>query len=508
LETLPTPIYETVVQTLIQIKELLDSATDITGNYGLRKLSEGWSPIEQNRSAAKAEIRRQATMVFKIRKSCSMFQKIRWVIYDRSKFDRFIESLTRFIDALYEFCPVDRRRQLSFPIQADALAMTIIDSGPNGVQLLQQAAQQANGASFREVSMIAASQHSARTVQGMEAGQYIHLQPAVALRLDVHQVEIFNNPDTPTNLTRSSGAFRFNVRSRVIIEWRTYSQRTLDQMSKEDLQRRIEALAMLLSPRGRPNTFRVLDCLGYFEDNTATRFGLVFRFPSTWDKPQALDPLTLYEIMTRKDKTPYLGERFELACYLAESAYEFLVAGWLHKSMNSHNILFFRETKRAIWDEPDGPVTLKDPYFAGFALARPDGSDSQTSRRVPISMATALYRHPDVMGLNGDPVARYHPLHDLYSLGAILLDIGTWLRLEKRYIPDSSPQTFMSQLLSAAVPQLGATMGEKYMQAVHKCLTGKFEGTSAFNGNEPDYHLNLQRSFYWEVVTVLRSCHV
>jgi Prion-inhibition and propagation len=505
LEHLAPIVYETAVQTLIQINELLQKATGVAGHYGLRDLPPVQPPIERNRTVSEGEIRRQATMINRIQKSCSVFQRVCWVVQDRNKFIGMVDILTKFIDALYEFCPTNRREHLTLAVQADELATTLIDQGRPGIQILQQAAQSSTSTTLQRVGELAAFRERGIELRHVEGGNLGYSVSSTCL--DIRQLEIFN-PTPETGNTRAYGALRDGRRTRVIIEWRTYNPLALGSMLKEDLQRRLDALAQMLSPARTPKCFRTLRCLGHFEDTTAARFGLAFQYPSEWDKPDALEPLSLYQIMTRKDKVPYLGERFALAAFLAESLYEFLVAGWLHKGINAHNILFFRSSTKNIWDGPSGPLSLRDPYFAGFALARPDGSDIQTSRRVPVTAGIALYRHPDVMGLSGGPVARYHPLHDIYSLGLILLEIGTWVRLEKRYMQGSPYQAFRGQIFAAAVPQLGPAMGENYKRAVEKCLTGEFEGMDAFMGNEPDYALNLQRSFFWEVLDVVKKCVV
>jgi hypothetical protein len=509
LEHLAPIIYETVVQTLIQINELLQKATTVAGQYGLRDHQLSRPAIERNPSVAAGEIQRQATMINKIQKSCSLFQRFCWVVQDRSKFVGMIEILTKFIDALYEFCPANRREHLTLAVEADELTTTLIDQGRPGMQALQQAARSSTCTTLQSVGALATIRDRGIELQHVEAttsGNSSHQSPP-RYTIPIQGLHIF--PSTPEIAkTRAHGALRDQRQTQVLIEWRTYNPLTLDSVLKEDLQRRLDALAQMLAPAHAAKCFRTLHCLGHFEDTMSTRFGLAFQYPSAWDKPDAIEPLSLYQIMTRKDKVPYLGERYALATFLAESLYEFLVAGWLHKGINSHNILFFRSSTRDIWDGPSGPISLQDPYFAGFALARPDGSDIQTSRRAPATTGIALYRHPDVMGLNGGTIARYHSLHDIYSLGLILLEIGTWTRIEKRFIPGTRPQSFKGEIIAAAVPQLGPSMGEKYMRVVEKCLTGQFEGTRSFVGNEPDYVLNLQRSFFWEALDVLKKIAV
>ncbi|KEF56723.1 uncharacterized protein A1O9_06913 [Exophiala aquamarina CBS 119918] len=188
--------------------------------------------------------------------------------------------------------------------------------------------------------------------------------------MSVHNLRIFSQNDRSTN--RSFGHVNSESHSPTIVDWRTYDVITLEQMSRDDLENRIWMLVNMLKS-ARPGCFRVLECLGYFEDNTGPRFGLVFQYPHDPDPIYPLQPLTLHQIMNRAENIPSLEERFGLAHFLAGCLHEFLCADWLHKSIDSYNLLFFQRS-----DGRSGRVSLQDPYFAGFALARPDGTNIQT----------------------------------------------------------------------------------------------------------------------------------
>jgi hypothetical protein len=119
----------------------------------------------------------------------------------------------------------------------------------------------------------------------------------------------------------------------------------------------------------------------------------------------------------------------------------------------------------------------------------------------------AIYRHPDVQGLGQSEIAGYRGIHDIYSLGTVLLEIGTWRSLSRYYPRNGTPDLdFRTLLLDKVVPSLGISMGERYMIAVRKCLEGSFEKLTRFNENEyssADYKENVRQGLLWEVVTVL-----
>jgi hypothetical protein len=299
----------------------------------------------------------------------------------------------------------------------------------------------------------------------------------------------------------------FSGQDFLVVEWRRYDPRRGREALKAVLQTRIEALVTMLKEKPRSDSFRVLDCIGYFEDNSDTRFGLTFRLPNYYNQQQDPVPMSLFEVMASyPGDIPYLGERFRLAYRLAESVHALLAAGWLHKSICSHNILLFQKNLRSALAASQRPVSLENPYFTGFALSRPDDPTEDSSRSAaPLQMA--IYRHPDVQGLGQSEIAGYRGIHDIYSLGTVLLEIGTWRSLSRYYPRNGTPDLdFRTLLLDKVVPSLGISMGERYMIAVRKCLEGSFEKLARFNENEyssADYKENVRQGLLWEVVTVL-----
>src|SRR5436190_21329062 len=74
------------------------------------------------------------------------------------------------------------------------------------------------------------------------------------------------------------------------------------------------------------------DCLGYLEDLTQPRSGLVFRFPPEYDENNQVH--TTYQILAA-NRALFSGERFRLATFLSESLHELHMSGWFHKSIGS-----------------------------------------------------------------------------------------------------------------------------------------------------------------------------
>ena len=123
----------------------------------------------------------------------------------------------------------------------------------------------------------------------------------------------------------------------VLVEWK-YCTSVKDDFDGTMHLRDVESIVGMLHKSHRPEGFKVLTCLGYFEDTD--RFGIVYEKPSFADQQQ--DPVSLSELLADEgvDRMPDLGDRFRLAYALASVINEFHSMGWLHKNINSSNILF------------------------------------------------------------------------------------------------------------------------------------------------------------------------
>ena len=71
-------------------------------------------------------------------------------------------------------------------------------------------------------------------------------------------------------------------------------------------------------------------------------------------------------------------------------------------------------------------------------------------------------------------------VHDIYSLGVVLLELGLWRPLEKNAskLQKASPQGRRDALLEMA-EDTQITMGRKYMQLVTQCLKLETDSTTA-----------------------------
>jgi len=503
-------VFKTIVEALSQINEVLKDKDGLCRRYGLQEIGD-IRPVEH--SLIRRECLRQQNMVKRLQKSSSLFRKVQWAVKDQGKFAELVQQLTGLINILYEMLPVPEGPLVGDTIAAETLAETLINGGWGFVEGLQQT----TNPELQQLREMGRAMDSAKHREATEnSTNFQQFTPSQNLLLNIQQLDFLD----PRSIPNSAPHIRSWARPKqnnllsgadFVVEWRQYDPQRGKEELKGNLQKRIEALVMMLKEKPRTDSFRVLDCIGYFEDNSATRFGLTFRLPNHYIPHTDPAPMTLFDIISaHPDNAAYLGDRFHLAYLLAESVHALHATGWLHKSISSHNILLFQKNSHSA---PSGnqqsPPSLHNPYFTGFAMSRPDDPNTYSSRTAA-NREMALYYHPDLEGSEGQRVAGYRAVYDIYSLGLVLIEIGTWRSLA-RWSPKQacSSLDFKRRLLDKVVPFLGASMGENYMIAVRKCLEGSFERLAGFSDDEynsTDYKNNVRQGLLWEVVTVLRDC--
>ncbi|KAI4250635.1 MAG: hypothetical protein L6R42_008702 [Xanthoria sp. 1 TBL-2021] len=115
---------------------------------------------------------------------------------------------------------------------------------------------------------------------------------------------------------------------------------------------------------------------------------------------------------------PSVTVRLQLALKITQSVRYFHMAGWLHKSLQSSNILIF---------ESGDEHRVLEPVLTGFAFSRLN-SASEISEQSSSNPQLDIYRHPEAMG---EPSESFTDTKDIYALGTILLEIGEWRSLSR-----------------------------------------------------------------------------
>ncbi|KAF6529591.1 hypothetical protein HZS61_000903 [Fusarium oxysporum f. sp. conglutinans] len=271
---------------------------------------------------------------------------------------------------------------------------------------------------------------------------------------------------------RSTG--RHESAGDVVIEWVDYDRDDVDERVAH--VRRLDDLArMMHSASDCHPDLHSIDCVGYVDDTSRCRYGLVYKAPSPSFS-------TLHELIASSDlKTPNLDDRVRLAHTLAVALWSLHSLDWLHKSLCSSNILFFPSAFSASAHSSTAAGALvpdiQCPYLTGFDASRPD-LDTALSVAPRNPSILTLHRHP--ASLRGFPHCK--PM-DIYSLGLVLLEIGLWKVLQTYHKPHYSTGRWRDKVLRAAlVPGLGSKVGSRYRDVVDKCLAVSEEMTSAEAG--------------------------
>jgi len=262
---------------------------------------------------------------------------------------------------------------------------------------------------------------------------------------------------------------------------------------------------------------KVLDCFGYFqyEDSDNRFFGFLHAFPTNSDLNSS--PVSFNELLldtTRPKRSynlPSLPQRIRIAQSLTITILELHNAEWLHKDLNSQNIIFFYTSGKSL--------DFSSPFVSGFEYARPDKADAASFdvRGSPMD----IYRHPSLLGPFplGQKRPRYETKHDIYSLGLVLLEIGLWQQLRIFRKAGTKPADFFKLVKQLAIQELPHRVGDIYRDVVLSCIEGKGlytrtedaqqVGTSA-DSKSADERGGRDTSlvnFYWVVVRELERCH-
>ncbi|KAL2847145.1 kinase-like domain-containing protein [Aspergillus pseudoustus] len=316
----------------------------------------------------------------------------------------------------------------------------------------------------------------------------------------------------------------------VLIEWRKYHVNSANSPMEQKVDQ-MAALARLLHSASWPNTdpysrLVQLDCLCFYHDAPNRRFGFVYDFPPEKRYPHCKFP-KIYSLQQYIDDTsppyrkdspryarPYLGAVFQLARDLAGTLYGLHKTGWLHKSISSYNVLMFCEPEYA-------SKCFNSCVLAGFAQTRRE--DTGHSDRGLFS-GRSFYDHPEyemlVQSNQWNSAVIFKKPYDYYSLGVVLLELGLWRNASKLLKASAAAKEppakkaravglgygdryecrYMQMFLDV-MPDLGARMGESYMEAVKFCLTAEFSEVDTLGDPE-----QCARGFKKNVIDRLAEC--
>jgi Prion-inhibition and propagation len=505
----PKPTQSLCVAILAEISAIVSDAEGLRKHYGLETKEVADTEtldFDGDILASVAIARFLGDFRDKIRRKTTTGKRVRWAIKDQLKFDKLLDKFHYLNDSLWNchspFITAFLKRSLP------TFVLPAIDNVPvlRHLQSISKDSDLKYLATSAELSQL--NLESAASENKAVSDETVELPEA--------HFSDFKDVDTVTK-DRSLAVYAGGKSEKrpVLIEWRYFQNVSVNDRTL--VTNRLRTLGTLLMTQKLPE-FRILSCSGLLKQDPI-KIGFVFELPLD-EVDSEVNPVTLYRMLKISSEgklvTPALGDRFELARTLASALALFHASKWLHKGLCSQNILFFRPDD---FENEELPP-LDNAYIGGFDYARPDrpGEVSGPSS-LWIDVERNVYRHPDVQNLPIQPSSfvtpdngiaqvdvqsetrhtRFQQIHDIYSLGVILYEIGMWHLSSGEYLKSMRPKDFRAKLI-ANCSKLAPIMGTKYEQVVRSCLKGEF-GQSDVSAR------SLQRAFWSNVIVELNECH-
>jgi serine/threonine protein kinase len=250
---------------------------------------------------------------------------------------------------------------------------------------------------------------------------------------------------------------------------------------------------------------RIITLLGSLRPHrpyaSATQFGLVFEIPKNTPSWVTLQAVLSDKHLAQATLCSSLDNRTKLAKALVLTLHEFHAANWVHKSLNSDNIIFFQPLE-------GNPLSIDwgRPYIVGFDVSR---AATTTSTGQGPSDKYEPYTHPERLAVD----VRFRQYHDIYSIGVVLLEIGRGESfLGARWVDQwtktrRNPDKFKTILLQKAY-ELRARLGPIYSEAVRDCLSFPFGRVPTDNDEYEDRDDIALLHFQSQVCEKLRQMRV
>ena len=554
-------IQNLVVTLLDSIKAILDDIDIITVRYGVKILEAGKDSatvaptglqdlnLDDVRHCAAVKVAqiKRVQSERSIVASTSRLGKLRWALSDNEKLSRLVEDLCNINENLWVCLPVNQWLKLAKGLPSFVLPAISDQSILSEIE---------DRAKDNDTTKILAACSTMRRAALFAAANDSKVSFADEIRLESKDVKILMNihtqdPKRPSP-PRHIASIINDQKALALLEWRIVDEK-FGYADKKTIRSRIKSLAYVLS-LGNSSQFGLLKCVGFFkdeeyQDKTAVeRYGLLFKLPERISQnqlpakpasnalptpPAHLCPRTLAEHIARTPTptaAPTLGDRFRIATALCHTVLQIHAAGWLHKDIQSSNLLF--SAIPSVNDPTSSTLDLAHPFLLGFEFSRPD-RPATPSLELPKDRTSNDYRHPSLWppatadAVPANPI-RFKKQYDIYALGVVLLEIGTWSLVSSiSGARDIRQPWAWRDLLLQRAKILGYFCGSVYQRVVETCLAGTFvegdavpeeqeqrggqsEGMDAGGVVEKDggqHEGSVKQSFLFDVVYELSRCY-
>lgn len=308
-----------------------------------------------------------------------------------------------------------------------------------------------------------------RTLTGVwSLNQRIRSSDTVPFSFDLVKIPLSSIDPCPTHDSRMLAKFKSDT---VYIECHYLHKNGNEGKEKQSFER----LAYVFSSLDLPS-IHLLPAVALAEDYDSDRCFLIYNLPADAE-PSNLTHIPTLALALEHEARIKLEDRFRIALEIATAVFEIHTAGWVHKAVRSDNVLINVDSgplqQGVKTDAAVGPA-----YLVGFEASRPiiEGSEG----RPEMDPVKRLYQHPERQGGRDVMIQKFGIRHDMYSLGAVLIEIG--YRKTLRSIFKFSATTSLRRptrgeaedthrRLIDYAQRLGDKMGSKYAAAAYSCLT-------------------------------------
>jgi hypothetical protein len=431
------PFEELIARTLKRVRDLMVEVEKEGAKYGLVARPKDNEEVEERKSKAIVQMRRslvsivgtkvKTSVAAQIEKEATAAQRsennatkasrrVLWAIRDKKRFEAFVESLERHVKSLQMFVDEGERKEIQQ--EGTRLALDIIQSlsEPNALFQIQHASSWDQD--FSQVDVYALAQWKAIKLQkapvtggggGDGGGQ-------------AEDWSLVGSTAEDRCKTRFLKRGQSDPEAAYLFEKKEYDPNIPERL-KDALKESVRQLVALLGGSGAKRHLHTLQALGCVDDPDYHCWWLVFSFPLNpleVGNLVASEPLSLRTLFSLPFKPP-LEARYLLAKRLVDTFARLYGGDWMHKGINSTNILF--PQTHSSTSAPMFPA-LQKALVQGFNYSR-QLTQSQTIDRGKVlnNLEAALYRHPNYQG---EAASGYEIHYDIYSLGLVLFEIAVW----------------------------------------------------------------------------------
>lgn len=214
-----------------------------------------------------------------------------------------------------------------------------------------------------------------------------------------------------------------------------------------------------------------------------------------------------------------LNHRIRLANRIATAVLYVHSGYFVHKRIKPESIIIFDNDASSTF-----PVSIGQPFLTGFIHSRLDtGATNLEGDHAP---EDCIYQHPERWGIRAEH--KYSMLHDVYSLGVVLLEIGLWKTFVKwdrgslkrnvswkgiedlctvaKMKEEGTPKELQKRLIDKARKLLPSRMGQRYTDVVMACLSGSINDGIELDDQDAEARVGL--AFIKTVMSRLEKLYV